>query len=176
MLSVTAQSEKPGREIETNFDSDSAPPQISKAKAWEESWPYVFGILAAGVCLLCHGFPIPSGIKDVFAAVVNTSGIFAAFFLTSASILVTLKDSWFKRRAMESGVYLALIGYMLTAMGWSIATAVTTTAALLFDGAWHLWWYQYALALWVFLVATTLGAAIRVLRIFTVLMKYIARE
>lgn len=120
--------------------------------------------------------PLSYGLKDVFEAAANMAGIFAAFLLTSASILVTLKDSWFKRRAIESGVYVALIGYMLTAMGWSMVTAVATVAALVFDVTWNLWWYQYALACWIFIVVTTLGTSVRVLRIFTVLMKYIAQE
>jgi hypothetical protein len=160
-----------------NSDRDSGPIQISRARAWEESWPYVSGLAVAGLyALIGYRIPLSPNLKDVFAAVVSMCGIFAAFFLTSASILVSLRDSWFKKRAVESGTYLALIGYMLTAMGWSIATAVATTAGLLFDGGWHLWWYRYALTAWAFLAATTFFVSVRVLRIFTVLMKYIARE
>lgn len=175
MTSVIEQSEKRGPSIAMNSDKDSTPRPISRAKAWEESWPYLFGLVAGGLYSVSP-LPLSPGLKDVFAATANTAGLFAAFFLTSAAILVTLKESWFKKRAVESGVYLVLIGYMLTAMGWSIATAVTATVGLLFDQAWKLWWYRGALAAWVFLVATTLGVSIRVLRIFTVLMKYIARE
>jgi len=160
-----------------NSERDSTPRQISRSKAREESWPYVVGcVAAAAYAIFGHRFPLSSGLRDVFSATANIAGIFAAFLLTSSSILVTLRDSWFKRRAIESGVYVTLIGYMLTAMGWSIATAVATIAALVFDATWHLWWYQYALVGWVFLIATTLGVSVRVLRIFTVLMKYIARE
>ena len=76
---------------------------------------------------------------------------------------------------MESWVYAALVGYLLTAMGWSLATAVITIAGIFFDPSWHLWWYSSALVGWAFLLATTLGASIRVLRIFSALLKYSSR-
>jgi hypothetical protein len=160
-----------------NSERDSTPRQISRSKAWEESWPYAIGVGAAvGYAFFSRRFPVSPNLKDVFSATANIAGIFAAFLLTSSSILVTLRDSWFKRRAIESGVYVSLIGYMLTAMGWSIAAAVATVCGLVFDAAWNLWWYPYALIFWVFLITTTLAVSVRVLRIFTVLMKYIARE
>ena len=47
----------------------------------------------------------------------------------SAFILVSLRDCWFRRRTVESGAYFAPVGYLLTAMGWSLATAITANAA-----------------------------------------------
>lgn len=171
------QSVKRGSETAMNSGSDSVPRPISRARAWEESWPYLLGFGAAIVYgATGGGLRVSPNLLEVFSSVVSIAGLFAAFFLASASILVTLSDSWFKRRAIESGVYFALIGYMLTAMGWNIATAVFTTAAMFFDSAWHLWWYHYALTVWCFLLMTTLGVSLRVLRIFAVLMKYIARH
>jgi hypothetical protein len=109
-------------------------------------------------------------------AVAGIAGIFAAFFLTSASIMVTLRDSWFLRRAMESGVYKSLVGYLLTAMGWSLAVAVVTIAGIFFDASWNLWWYRYALIGWAFMLATMLGLSARVLLIFASFLKYTARH
>jgi hypothetical protein len=154
-------------------DSDQRP--ISRAKAWEESWPYLFGICVATVYGVWGShLPLSPNLKDAFVAVAGVAGIFAAFFLTSASILVTLRDSWFLRRAMESGVYTSLVGYLLTAMGWSLAVAIITIAGIFFDASWHLWWYRYALIGWAFLLATTLAVSVRVLRIFASLLKYTA--
>ena len=89
-----------------NSEDDSIQHPISRSKAWEESWPYVIGMIF-GIAYAAFGrrLPLSYGLKDVFEAAANMAGIFAAFLLTSASILVTLKDSWFKRRAIESGVY-----------------------------------------------------------------------
>jgi hypothetical protein len=129
-----------------------------------------------GFAIFGHRFALSPGLRDVFSATANIAGIFAAFLLTSSSILVNLRDSWFKRPAIESRVYVTLIGYMLTAMGWSIATAVVSISGLVFDAVWHLWWYPYALICWMYLIATTFCMSVGVLRIFTVLMKYIARE
>lgn len=159
-----------------NSENDSGQNRIRRDKAWEESWPYVIGVVAAiAYAIGGRRILLSPNLKEALAAIAGVAGLFAAFFLTSASILVTLKDSWFTRRAIESGVYVALVGYMLTAMGWSLATAVITIIGIFFDVAWHLWWYRIALIGWTFLVATTLGVSIRVLRIFAVLMKYMAR-
>lgn len=159
-----------------NSEIDSSQNQVSRAKAWQESWPYLMGaVVAATYSALGHKLPLSPNLKDAFSAIAGVAGTFAAFFLASASILVTLRDSWFKRRSVESGVYLTLIGYMLTAMGWSLATAIIAIVGIFFDAAWHLWWYKYALAGLAFLLGTTLGVSIRVLRIFVVLMKYVAR-
>jgi hypothetical protein len=159
-----------------NSEEDSRHNQPSRAKAWEESWPYVISLVAPlAYAILGHKNSFSPNLKDALIAVAGLAGILAAFFLTSASILVTLQDSWFKKRAVESGVYLALVGYLLTAMGWSLATAVITIAGILFDATWHLWWYRYALIGWVYLISTTLCVSIRVLRIFGALMKYMAR-
>ena len=176
MPTVIEQSEKPGRTIAMNSEIDSSHSQTSRAKAWEESWPYVVGVAGAtAYAILGRRVSLSPNLKDAFVAVASLAGIFAAFFLTSASILVTLGDSWFKRRSIESGVYLSLSGYMLTAMGWSIATAVIAVGGIFFDASWHLWWYSYALVGWAFVLGTTLGVSIRVLRIFSALMKYVAR-
>jgi hypothetical protein len=159
-----------------NSEIDSGQSQISRSKAWEETWPYCLG-LVVGVVYGTYGrrIPLSPNLKDGFIAVAGLAGLFAAFFLTSASILVSLKDSWLKRRTIESGAYFSLVGYLLTAMGWSLATAIVTIGAIFLDGAARLWWYHYALTAWACLLSVTLGVSIRVLRIFSVLMKYIAR-
>lgn len=176
MPTATEQSEKHGSEIAMNSETDSGQKPISRAKAWEESWPYVVGFAAGAVyAVFGRRMPLSPNLKDAFVAVAGVAGTFAAFFIASASILVTLADSWFKRRAVESGVYLSLIGYLLTAMGWNLATAVISIALVFFEAAWHLWWYDFAFTGWAFLLGTTLGVSVRVLRIFAVLMKYMAR-
>jgi hypothetical protein len=175
MPNVIEQSEKHGSEIATNSETGSGPIQISRAKAWEETWPYLVGVVAgAAYATFGRRVALSPNLKDAFIAVAGVSGTFAAFFIAAASILVTLGDSWFKRRAVESGVYLSLVGYLLTAMGWSLATAVFSITLIFFDASWRLWWYDYAFTGWAFLLGTTLGVSIRVLRIFGLLMKYIA--
>src|SRR5579864_7423846 len=114
MLTVTEQSEKRGSETAMNSETGSGQTQISRAKAWEESWPYLTGLLVmSGYALVEPRIPVSPNLKDALIAVSALAGILAGFFLASAAILVTLKDSWFMKRAVESGVYISLIGYLL---------------------------------------------------------------
>lgn len=96
--------------------------------------------------------------------------------LATASILVTVSNSWYMQRAKESGVYTNLIRYLLTAMGWCLATAVFSNLGIVYNPQRKLFWYPIAVTLWVFVAATALGTTIRVLQLFSKLFQFIAKE
>src|SRR5690348_10889960 len=109
MPTATEQSGTHGPPIVMNSVQDSGQGKISRAKAWEESWPYFTGLLVtSGYALVENRIPISPNLKDALIALSALAGILAGFFLASAAILVTLKDSWFMKRAVESGVYISL--------------------------------------------------------------------
>ena len=151
---------------------------MSRGKAVQKVWPYALAILLAMLYGLIWSprHPITASIRDVMSASSRAASSLFGFLLTSGSILVGIKGSWYKQRAKEAGVYLSLIRNIFAAMWWSLVTTVLSIIGLSYDASWKLSWYPYALSLWLFCAVVALGTTVRALRIFARLFVLIAEE
>jgi hypothetical protein len=154
---------------------------MTRGKAVEKVWPYIVAIIALIVYLFYWQptHPLQPNLRDVLTPMVSFGASLAGFMLAAASILITVRDresSWYVKRAKEAGVYASLIRYLLVAMTWCLTTSVMSVAGLAYDPRWNLWWYPYATTLWLFTATVALGTTVRVIRIFTLLIRLVASE
>jgi len=109
-----------------NYGTALVPHSISRGLAIERIAPYLMGIAAVVVYgVFGRQQEISPNIKDIFASTVSIAGAGAGFMLAAASILATISNSWFLKRAKEAGVFTRLVQYLLVAMGWCLATSRT---------------------------------------------------
>lgn len=169
---------KPLSSTEPNSDADTRPGQMSRRRAVENIWPYAVAILAsAAYCWLwAPRHPVSGNLKDILSASSRAASSLFGFLLTSASILVGIKGSWYKQRAKEVGVYLSLVKRIFTAMWWCLVTTVLSIVGLSYDPGLRLSWYPYALSFWAFCAVVALGTTTRAIRLFAKLFLLIAEE
>jgi hypothetical protein len=151
---------------------------MSRGKAIENVWPYVLGILvtAAYSWLWAPHRSISPNLRDILSSSSRAASSLFGFLLTSGSILVGIKGSWYKQRAKEAGVYLSLVKRIFTAMWWCLITTVISIVGLSYDVSWKLPWYHDALGIWLFCAVVTLGTTSRAIRLFSRLFVLIAEE
>jgi hypothetical protein len=151
---------------------------MSRGKAVENVWPYAVAVLisAAYSWIWAPHHPIPSGLRDVLSSSSRAASSLFGFLLTSGSILVGIKGSWYKQRAREAGVYLSLVKRVFTAMWWCLLTTVLSIVGLSYDVTWTLPWYRHALSFWLFCAVVALGTTVRAIQLFAKLFLLIAEE
>jgi hypothetical protein len=121
-------------------------------------------------------YPVGPAFRDVLSATIGTGAAMAGFMLTAASILASMRESWYLQRAREAGVYASLIRYLLVAMSWCLAAAFVSGIGLAYRPEWKLSWYPQAVTAWIFLAICASGATVRVIRIFALLLRLISME
>ncbi|HEX3747051.1 MAG TPA: hypothetical protein VHW09_24110 [Bryobacteraceae bacterium] len=151
---------------------------MTRRRAVENAWPYLAGVSvsAAYYLLWAPHHPIPAGVRDVLSASSRAASSLFGFLLATGSILVGIKNSWYKVRAKESGVYFSLVKRMFSAMWWCLVSTVLSIIGLSFDVSWKLSWYPMALAVWLLCVVTALATTIRSIGLFAKLFALIAEE
>lgn len=150
---------------------------LTRTQAFEIVWPYASGAVSASIVFAAaRWLAIPATIKDVFSATAGTAATIAGFMLAAAAILASIGDRPFIRQARRAGVYSQLIHYLFVSMRWGIYTAAFSVLGILFDPAWRLQWYSFAIALWGYLTFTALFSSIRALQMFTKVMRYVSED
>jgi hypothetical protein len=151
---------------------------MSRGKAVENVWPYVAAMLisAAYSWLWAPHHAITSNFRDVLSSSSRAASSLFGFLLTSGSILVGIKGSWYKQRAKEAGVYISLVKRVFTAMWWCLVATVLSLVGLSYDVAWKLPWYSHAVSFWLFCIFVALGTTVRALQLFARLFLLIAEE
>jgi hypothetical protein len=99
-----------------------------------------------------------------------------AFMGAAAGILIAVSGSQFIKQLKQAGAYGVIVQYMLTSAGWSIASAVISVASLGPSWSSPQWWQPYVITVWLFIAATALGTLVRVLLLFSKIMRCIADD
>jgi hypothetical protein len=150
---------------------------ITRGLAFERSWPY---LLSTSSVLLFRLFawnvPAPNGFSAVLSATEDLAGTMGAFMGAAAGILVAVSGSQFTKQLKQAGTYGVIVQYMLTSTGWLVTSAVVSTASLGPSWPSPQWWQPYAIALWLFVGTTALATLVRVLLLFSKIMKCISDD
>ena len=134
-------------------------------------------IAAAFYFLWARSNPLFATFKDVLNDVVSLGGAVFGFLLASGAILVSIRESWYLARAKQEGVYASVVRNLFIAMSWCLAAAVLSIACVYFDfPSNHGRRYELGSTVWLFVSLTALFVTIRVVQIFSKLMRLISTE
>lgn len=102
------------------------------------------------------------------------------FLVTAKSILLSINDKWIVQRSREAGAYEMLIGYMISATYWWLAAAIASALGIAVTPSLPLPEWQRPIAAilfscWTFVAMTACLSALRVLTIFSVILRSLSR-
>lgn len=166
--------------LEQSFDSDSGGKhRLSRGRAVQHVWPYALSlsIAAASYFFWARSHPLFATFREVLNNVVSLAGAVFGFLLASAAILVGIRESWYLARAKQEGVYSSVVRNLFIAMSWCLAAAVLSIICGYLDFPANRGpFYQAGATAWLFVSVTALCVTIRVLQIFSKLMRLISTE
>jgi hypothetical protein len=135
----------------------------------ERWYPLAAGLAVAAVYYFFYrSWTITDAVLNLLLAIVSIAAIAVGFLATAKSILISIDDKLIIQRLKRVGYYKILIGYLLSAVWWSLGLSVFSALCLLIDwkDAAGAWWNRPVLALWVCVLVTSLLACARVIYIF----------
>jgi hypothetical protein len=135
---------------------------------FERAYPWVGGVLVGGsyYFFLRHQ-PLPATASDLFAAMINLSGISVGFLATAQSIIFTLGRNRLMRQFQTINYGRYLVGYFLAAIHSALLFCIINAVCLVFKPAPTALSGAIAIALWAATATTTLLSYYRVIRILT---------
>ena len=116
--------------------------------------------------------PLPLGMKDLLAAVVNIAAIFVAFLSTIWAILISLESKRVIQLLKDAGYHRLLFDYLASSIRWLFLLAVISAFGLLIDFAQPKDWHRYAFGFWIFVLVTSLVSCWRITRIFSKVLTF----
>lgn len=146
----------------------------------ERHYPWLGGMISGGICyLLLRHWTIPPGTKDLLAGLLNVAAIMVGFLVTAKSILLSIDDRWIIKRSKEAGAFEMLVGYMVAATYWWLGTALLSALGVAMIPSSLADWQKIIavrmFAVWVFVAATSVLAAFRVLTIYSSILRSISK-
>jgi hypothetical protein len=156
--------------------SDIESPGLTESRAFQKIWPYCGSLVVAYLVWRYARHLLTSNFREALSSTVAMGASLSGFLLAAVSILVTIRGSWYLKRAKQAGVYESIVHNLIVAVSWCLTIAILSTVGLLFDPRWNLPWYGVALSIWTFVAVTAIGTTIRVVRTFSKFLKLIATE
>lgn len=146
----------------------------------ERHYPWLGGLVSAGVCYwLLRTSTIPPGTKDLLASFLNVAAIMIGFLVTAKSILLSIDDKWIIQRSKEAGAYEMLVSYLVAATYWWLITALLSALGVaLVPPTLQDWQHIIAVRLfsfWIFAASTAILTALRVLTIYSSILRSVSR-
>ncbi len=146
----------------------------------ERHYPWFIGFVAGVGFWWLNGGWIPPGLKDLLSGFLNVASIVVGFLVTAKSILLSIDHKWIIQRSKESGAYGMLVGYIVSATYWWLASALLSAVgvAIIPPDPLADWQQPIAVGLfsgWLFVSVTSALGTIRVLSIYSKILKSISK-
>lgn len=121
---------------------------------------------------------VTSTAKALFPVVTSISAIAVGFLLAAQSIILSIDERSVIKSLKQAGVYGHLVGYVVKAVNWSFVTTIVTGTGMVLSL--HVnasgWMFSVVFTgLWVFITATAVMCCYRVIRIFSKILRQLAK-
>ncbi|MCV9947786.1 hypothetical protein [Paenibacillus sp. BT-177] len=126
----------------------------------------IAGLMTGLVCFLGIEPNRFLNFKDILASSINVSAITAGFLATAMSLLITLTNETVIQRLRDFGLYIHLINYLKSAIGWTFFIAIVSAACLFIDGNGNTKYIFFLI--WIFFCV---AGAVSVIRVVNILSK-----
>lgn len=147
---------------------------LSEAKL-DEVYPHVLALAFAGAYLyLNYKYPLytlPKNLKDLLTASATINSIVVGFLATAKATLLSISGGRAIKWMKTGGQYQTLISYFMTAVHYSIVTAVVSALMLLFNFDKLPPFAAYFVCFWVFLSVGSLFSGYRIIRLYSTILR-----
>lgn len=138
-------------------------------------YPHVIAVIAAvGYLYLNYKYPqhtLPKNLKDLLTASATINSIVVGFLATAKATLLSISGGRAIKFMKSGGKYNVLIEYFMTAVHYSILTAVTSALMLLFNFEKLPPYAAYFICFWVFLSVGSLFSGYRIIRLYSTILR-----
>ncbi|MCY4613477.1 MAG: hypothetical protein OXB94_07650 [Nitrospira sp.] len=145
----------------------------------ERRYPYVISFVITTFYLCFHQLiDVTSTAKALFPVVTSISAIAVGFLLAAQSIILSIDERNVIKSLKQGGVYGHLVGYVVKAVNWSFVTTILTGIGMvlsLHENA-NGWMFSVIFTgMWVFITTTAVICCYRVIRIFSKILRQLAK-
>lgn len=138
-------------------------------------YPHVIAVIAAASYLyLNYKYPqytLPKNLKDLLTASATINSIVVGFLATAKATLLSISGGRAIKFMKSGGKYNVLIAYFMTAVHYSILTAVASALMLLFNFDKLPPYAAYFVCFWVFLSVGSLFSGYRIIRLYSTILR-----
>ena len=141
----------------------------------DKIYPHIAALVAAsGYGVFCWHYPeyaLPKNLKDLLTASSTISSIVVGFLATAKATLLSISHSRSVKWVKQGNQYQTLIDYFMTAIHYSILTAVSSALMLLFDFDQLPFYAVYFIAGWIFLSVGSLFSGYRIILLYASILR-----
>lgn len=141
----------------------------------DKIYPHLVALAgAAAYAVLFHRYPeysLPKNLKDLLTASATISSIAVGFLATAKATLLTISSSRSIRWMKSGGQFQSLISYFMTAVHYSMTTAVVSALMLLLDFDNLPSYASFFVGVWVFFSVGSLCSGYRIIHLYSVILR-----
>lgn len=149
--------------------------KMSFEEILDSLYPHIAAIFFAGVYLfLNYKYPqhtLPKNLKDLLTASATINSIVVGFLATAKATLLSISGGRAIKFMKSGGQYDTLISYFMTAVHYSILTAVLSALMLLFNFDKLPPIAAYFVGFWVFLSVGSLCSGYRIIHLYSTILR-----
>lgn len=150
-------------------------PNLFSEENLDRIFPHLLALGGIGAYVaLYHWFPqyaLPKNLKDLLTASATISSIAVGFMATAKATVLSISDSRPVKWLKEAGQFNTLVDYFMTAIHYSMATAILSALMLLFDFQNLPSFAVYFIGSWVFLSIGALSSGYRIIRLYAGILR-----